>query len=119
MKPGWVYGTCHGCDNHGPVMVVANGLKCEDCIGGKSTRQAPAKPVKCSYCGTLLKDWKAGTYWGLQVECSGCGWLTLVDSKGLIRELTKPLEILCSSCGEVLQREADSFRCQCGRVVTA
>lgn len=120
MKPGWAYGTCHGCDNHGPIMVVANGLKCEDCIGGMSTRKAPQNPVNCSNCASALEAWKAVHPWGLQAECPSCGWLVKVDDDGLIREIQPPPAILCSSCGDPLERYGIGFACwPCGRRVTA
>lgn len=121
MKSGWAYGTCHGCDNHGSVMVVANALKCEDCIAVETGKRGapPLKRHECHKCKVFLGAWEAVLPWGFQAECPGCGWLTKVDDGGLIREINAPPTILCSSCGEVLQRDGDCFRCQCGRVVTA
>lgn len=69
---------------------------------------------KLKWCRCPDCDWptiiSAAHEWWI---CPGCNETQIVDNAPL------PPAILCSSCGEVLQRDADCFRCQCGRVVTA
>lgn len=121
---GWAHGQCQECSDFGPVKSVASGWKCGRCIASKSVDN-PLDMIRCPECQgwMTVDDSNMRQFRCLHIaQCQDCGLTITVDGNGRTVDLTikvEPPPILCSSCGEVLQREADSFRCQCGRVVTA
>ena len=103
---------------------MASGWKCTYCIANPTVVDLTVK-VRCPECRERMEV-EDDEFTSIRVthiaKCLQCGLIIRVDNNG--KEIItvagdEPPEILCSSCGEVLQREADRFHCQCGRVVTA
>ena len=127
---GWEQGKCEGCGNHGPGKPVASGWKCTYCIANPKAVDltvgvGPLATIRCPECREWM-DIEDDEFTSIRVthiaKCLQCGLLIMVDNNG--KEIITvagdvPPAILCSSCGEVLQRDGNCFRCQCGRVVTA
>lgn len=77
---------------------------------------------KCPQCGESMETSRDIHRSVTRTHCKDCGLHIVADDNGKVtRILTKPPVILCSSCGEPLDRDLDGvFECRpCGRSVTA
>lgn len=109
-------------------------------------RPALRQTFQCSMCGgmattvatELKQEFDSGGMWTETIRCDECNMVlvlktpavtwpqgsefTITQSNPTERMIFKitqaaPPDILCSSCGEVLEKADDCYRCKCGREV--
>ena len=77
---------------------------------------------KCPECGGAMEASRDIYRSASRAHCKDCGLNIVADDNGKVTKMqTRPPAILCSACGEPLERNIDgAFECRpCGRSVTA
>lgn len=112
----------------------------------REKRPALSQTFQCSMCGgtamtvatELNQDLVSGGMWTETIRCDECNSVLVLKTPAvtwpqgseftitrsnpterMVFKITTPVppKILCSSCGEVLEKVDDCYRCKCGREV--